>query len=179
MIAPWPVADNARRDERIEAQFAEFQAVLGAIREVRSRQNIPPREGIEFTVRCDEATAALLRPMEPYFASMAFARASDWGPHATPPELCASVTLSGKEIHVDVSRFMDFGAEIARLEKEFDSLQNRLKSIDAKLGNENFVSRAPADVVDQQKQLRAEVLQSIESVKASLAALRKSRSDGK
>jgi valyl-tRNA synthetase len=177
MIAPWPVADAARRNERIESQFAEFQAVLGAIREIRSRQNIPPREEIEFCVRCDEPTAALLTPMSPYFASMACARGKEWGPLVVPPELCASVTLSGKEIHVDVSRFMDFGAEISRLEKELDGLQKRLQSIDAKLGNENFVSRAPADVVEQQKQLRAEVLQSTESVKASLAALRKSRSD--
>jgi valyl-tRNA synthetase len=172
MIAPWPVADAARRNERIEAQFAQFQAVLGAIREIRSRQNIPPREEIEFCVRCDEPTAVLLKPLSPYFASMAFARASGWGPHVTPPELCASVTLAGKEIHVDVSRFMDFGAEIARLEKELEGLQKRLQSIDAKLANENFVSRAPAEVVEQQRGLRAEVLQAKQSVEASLAVMR-------
>jgi valyl-tRNA synthetase len=172
MISTWPVADAARRDERIESQFAEFQAVLGAVREIRSRQNIPAREEIEFSVRCEETTAALLKPMSAYFASMARAHVQDWGPQATPPELCASVTLSGKEIHVDVSRFMDFAAEISRLEKELEGLQKRLQSIDAKLGNENFVSRAPAEVVEQQKSLRAELVQAKESSEASLVAMR-------
>ena len=43
MIAPWPAADVARQDDEIEARFALFQQVLGGLREVRSRQNIPPR----------------------------------------------------------------------------------------------------------------------------------------
>jgi valyl-tRNA synthetase len=178
MIAAWPQPDLARRDERIEAQFAEFQAVLGAIREVRSRQNIPPREQIEFRVRCGPSVADLLRPMAPYFSSMAAARATAWGPDVTPQELCASVSLPGKEIHVDISRFMDFDAEIARVEKELESLSKRLAGVDAKLSNENFTSRAPAEVVQQQTDLRAEILQARVSAEASLAALKKSRSDG-
>jgi valyl-tRNA synthetase len=178
MIARWPEPETARQDDQIEAQFTEFQAVLKTIREIRSRQNIPPRERIEFSVRCDETTAAMLVPMVPYFASMAFARATGWGPSVKPPALAASVMLAGKEIHVDVSRFMDFDAEIARLEKELANLQNRLKGIDAKLGNENFTNRAPADVVHQQRNLRAEVLQAKDSVEASLAVLRNSNGAG-
>ena len=71
MIAPWPEGDPARIDVEIEARFARFQELLRAIREVRSRQNVPPKKRIEFAVRCDAATAALLRPMESYFESMA------------------------------------------------------------------------------------------------------------
>ena len=59
----------------IEAQFADFQAVLGAVREIRNRQNIPMKEELQFSVRCDAATAKLLAPMEPYFAQMARATA--------------------------------------------------------------------------------------------------------
>jgi valyl-tRNA synthetase len=113
--------------------------------------------------------------MAPYFTSMASARATAWGPSVAPPALVASVTLPGKEIHVDVSGFLDTAAEVARLEKELVGLEKRLDGIDAKLGNENFVSRAPAEVVQQQKDLRAETMKARESAAASLAALRKSR----
>ena len=62
MIAPWPESEPARRDAQIEARFARFQEVLRAVREVRSRQNVPPKKQIEFAVRCDAQNAALLRP---------------------------------------------------------------------------------------------------------------------
>ena len=62
----------------IEQQFADFQAVLGAVREIRQSQNIPQGR-IAFTVRCDGATADLLQPMQPYFTQMAHATATALG----------------------------------------------------------------------------------------------------
>ena len=61
MIAPWPESDARRRDPRIEAQFARFQEVLRAVRDIRGRQNVPPKTKIDFAVRCDAETAELLR----------------------------------------------------------------------------------------------------------------------
>ena len=72
-IAEWPVADVSRQDATIEAQFADFQAVLGAAVRRRQRQNIPFKEELTFVVRCDAATAKLLEPMGPYFQQMAHA----------------------------------------------------------------------------------------------------------
>ena len=85
IVAPWPEIGPARRDGRIEAQFARFQEVLRTVREIRTRQNVPPKKQIAFAVRCDAATAALLEPMEPYFESMAGARATAWGPRRPGP----------------------------------------------------------------------------------------------
>ncbi|MCP4039190.1 MAG: class I tRNA ligase family protein, partial [bacterium] len=65
MIAAWPQSDAAREDAQIEARFGRFQEVLRAIREIRSRQNVPPKQEIDFSVRCDAATAELLEPMQP------------------------------------------------------------------------------------------------------------------
>ena len=44
MIAPWPEADPARQDAEIEAQFARFQEVLRAVRDIRTRQDVPARQ---------------------------------------------------------------------------------------------------------------------------------------
>ena len=71
MTADWPQPESAHRNPLIEEQFALFQQVLGALREIRSRQGISPREPIEFSVRCADEVVALLKPMETYFASMA------------------------------------------------------------------------------------------------------------
>ncbi len=53
--APWPAARLADRDSAIEGQFAKFAAVLGALREIRSRQNLPPKAELSFQLQCDLA----------------------------------------------------------------------------------------------------------------------------
>jgi valyl-tRNA synthetase len=174
-IAPWPVADASWQDSAIEEQFADFQAVLGAVREIRQRQNIPPREELAFTVRSDEHTAKLLQPMQPYFTQMAKATGTAWGPNATAPDISASVTLSGKtgplEVHVDLSRFIDVAAERKRLEKERDNIAKQIGSIDNKLANQNFVDKAPADVVAQQRSKLDELHGQLASIEAALKKL--------
>jgi valyl-tRNA synthetase len=176
-IAEWPITDKAAIDAQIETQFADFQAVLGAVRELRMAQNIPPREPVEFCVRCDEMTAKLLEPMQPYFTQMAKATATGWGPRATPPEVAATSQVSGArgpiEVHLDVSRFIDVDAEKTRLTKQLEQFRGFVKSIDAKLANEAFVSRAPAEVVQQQRDSRAEKVAQIAATEAALAKLAK------
>ncbi|MBX3424917.1 MAG: valine--tRNA ligase [Pirellulales bacterium] len=171
-IARWPEVDAARINADIEEQFADFQQVLGAVREIRLGQNIPPREPVEFAVRCDAATAALLEPMRPYFQQMAKATLTTLGPAATAPERSASKSLTGIDVHVDVSAFFDPAAEIARLEKEHQQLAGHAKSLAAKLGNESFVSRAPAEVVQKQRDKLAEVEGQVAAITAALAKLR-------
>ncbi|MBA3482740.1 MAG: class I tRNA ligase family protein, partial [Pirellulales bacterium] len=175
-VAEWPVADGGAIDSKIEEQFADFQAVLGAVRELRMGQNIPPREPVEFCVRCDAQAAKLLEPMAPYFLQMAKATATGWGPTVTPPEVAASSQVSGArgpiEVHVDVSRFIDVDAEKIRLAKQLEQLRGFVKSMEAKLGNEAFVSRAPAEVVQQQRDSLAEKQAQIASTEAALAKLK-------
>jgi valyl-tRNA synthetase len=174
-IAEWPKADSTRQDSMIEAQFADFQAVLGAVREIRNRQNIPLKDELSFSVRCDAATAELLRPMQPYFAQVARATASQLGPTAAAPKIAASVTLVGQagplELHVDLSRFFDAEAERKRLEKERDNLTKQIAAIEGKLANKNFVDKAPTEVVQQQRTKLSELGGQLESIQAALGNL--------
>jgi valyl-tRNA synthetase len=174
-IADWPVADTTQIDPAIEEQFADFQNVLGAVREIRMAQNIPPREPIEFRVRCDEATAKLLEPMQPYFTQMAKATATGWGPQVGPPEVAASNQVAGTrgpiEVHIDVSQFIDVDAEKARLAKQLDQLRGFVKSIEAKLANEAFVTRAKPEVVQQQRDALLEKREQIAATETALAKL--------
>ena len=62
MLAPWPECDPTRQDPEIEAQFARFQEVLRAVRDIRARQGVAPKTPLAFSVRCDAAVADLLAP---------------------------------------------------------------------------------------------------------------------
>jgi valyl-tRNA synthetase len=171
-IATWPESDKKWIDKTIESQFAKFQTVMGAVRNIRMEKNIPPREAIEFCVRCDEQTVRLLKPMEPYFQSMACATATAWGPSVTPPDRAASTPLEAMEVHVDISAFFDVAAERTRLEKERTQLARFVDSLTAKLANENFVSRAPANVVEEQRSKLSEVREQLQSVEVALTKLK-------
>jgi valyl-tRNA synthetase len=74
-------------------------------------------------------------------------------------------------VHVDISAFFDVAAERARLEKERDNLAKFVDSLNAKLSNENFVNRAPANVVEEQRTKLSEVREQLKSVEAALAKL--------
>jgi valyl-tRNA synthetase len=173
IIAPWPRAESAHQDKATEARFATFQAALAALREIRSRQNIPPRNTVEFCIKCDAATANLLQPMAAYFQSMANATSTGFGPSVTSPPMTSKSAVSGMEIFVDMKDLIDVPAEIAKNEKEEQKLLGLIKGKEAKLGNASFVDRAPANVVETERAGLAQYQEQLASVRAALAALRK------
>jgi valyl-tRNA synthetase len=161
------------QNPEIEARFAVFQQALGAIREIRSRQNIPGKNPLEFSIKCDAATAALLQPMTAYFQSMANASATGFGPDVAIPPTHAKTALAGMEIYVDLAGQIDVGAELAKNEQQEQKLVGLIKAKEGKLKNESFVSRAPANVVQAERDSLAQLEEQLASVRATLAALRK------
>ncbi|MEO1498144.1 MAG: valine--tRNA ligase [Planctomycetota bacterium] len=184
-VAPWPESDASAIDRTIEEQFAKFQAVLGAVREVRQAQAIPNKETVEFVVRCDEPTAELLTPMQPYFTQMARATATALGPDAAMPEITSSKSLTGLdgsrgngargdgaiEVHVDVAAFIDVEAEKQRLAKEQANLTKFVGSLRGKLSNDKFVANAPAEVVDAERAKLAEAESQLAAVETAIGKL--------
>ncbi len=151
MLAPWPECDPRRQNAEIEAQFARFQEVLRAVRDIRARQGVAPKTPLHFSVRCDTVIAALLDPMQPYFPPLANANLTALGPDVTAPALSANVTLSGMEVFVDLADLIDVAAEIARKQQEVEKLVGFIAAKGKKLTNANFVARAPADVVQKER----------------------------
>lgn len=173
MIAPWPEVESARQDSQIESQFARFQDVLKAVREIRSRQNVPPKKEIEFSVRCEAEYAELVRPMEPYFVSMAAAQATQWGPDTVAPPLSAAVALPGVEVFVDLADLIDVEAERARKQDEVAKLEKLIEGKKGKLANASFVERAPEAVVQKERDALADLEAQLAAARALLKTLKK------
>jgi valyl-tRNA synthetase len=86
--------------------------------------------------------------------------------------MSASFIDAGLEVFVDLAGLIDIGAEISRLEKELGKLQDMIQAKEKKLANENFTSRAPADVVDKERAGLGELQARMESLRVGLAELR-------
>lgn len=153
MQADWPSYHAEHYDPTIERQFAEFQQVVGAFRSIRASQNIPPKEVVPATIRCSESSQSLLQPMLTYFKALAGAEVQEIGPEASAFETDAPLPIPAIdiEVHVDLEKFIDVEAELKRLEKLETTISRQIVGKENKLANENFVSRAPADVVQGER----------------------------
>jgi len=173
-VAPFPIANESAINPEVEKQFAVFQELLRAVRDVRASRNVPPKMEIAFSVRCDEATAELLKPMEPYFLSMARAKATGWGPATQSPALVSVVPLTGMDVFVDISDLIDIPAEMAKLEKEIARLENFIQSKESKL-NSDFVQKAPPAVVEKERQALEELRSQHQSATEALEQLKRAK----
>ncbi|MDR3234508.1 MAG: valine--tRNA ligase [Planctomycetaceae bacterium] len=169
-VAPYPVCNENAINPEIEKQFAVFQELLRAVRDVRASRNVPPKTEITFSVRCGEQTAKLLKPMETYFLSMARARAVGWGETLKPATLSSTVPLTGMDLYVDLSELIDIPAERAKLEKEIAKLDGFIQSKESKLGSD-FVQKAPAAVVEKERQSLTELQNQRQSAEKALHQL--------
>lgn len=171
MKTSWPETVAEHQDVKMEQQFSRFVDVLGGLREIRSRQNIPPKETIPFTVNCDAETVELLSPMRPFFMALARAECVGLGGGFEIPEMPAQMNIEGMDVTVDLGNFIDVDAEISRNEKLVANLVKQITGKESKLSNENFVSRAPEEVVEKEKASLHELKQQLDSVKSALNKL--------
>lgn len=175
MQSSWPSAVKEHQNPEIESQFARFVSVLGGLNKIRSLNNIPPKERISFTVGCTEEAAAQLEPMLPYLKSLAKADCAGMGSDLSLPEMPAEINVDSMQVTVDLGQFIDVEAEIKRNEKLLENVNKQIGGKKGKLSNENFVARAPAEVVEKEKAALADLEQQLDAVTATLEKLRASK----
>jgi valyl-tRNA synthetase len=172
MVAAWPKPPEVWIDARTETQFGTFLALVGAIREIRSRQNVPPKTRLPVAIRAPRETADLLAPMHAAIESMAGADLATVGPEAVGVAGAATASVLGCDVFVDLAGLIDVGAEIARLEKENEKTAGFIAAKKSKLADEKFSARAPAAVVEKEQAQLAELEEKLAKGHATLAELR-------
>ncbi len=171
MAARWPEPPEAWIDPVTEERFRLFLGVIGGIREVRSRQNVPPRTAVKVAIRAAEPIAALLEPMRGAIESMTAVSLTGLGPLEVGAPGAAAATVSGVDLFVDLADLIDVDAEIARLTKENDKLAGLVEAKRAKLESGSFAAKAPPAVVEKERAQLAEMEDRLVKGRASLAEL--------
>jgi valyl-tRNA synthetase len=176
MLAQWPEADHELINSNAEAEMEWLKSIIVAVRTIRSESNIPPGDELGLilgnTVADDSArvtrhTQALAKLAK--VASITIAKPGE----EQPPTLSA---LAGTiEVMVPMAGVIDVDKELARLDKELDRLTVEQGRLVGKLSNDNFVARAPADVVDKERAKLADIETSISSVTAQKSKMEELR----
>jgi valyl-tRNA synthetase len=151
-VAPWPRSDARAGDPEALAEFELVQQVVGAIRAIRAEYGVQPGQAVRAFVSRDggPASAALERERS---AVLRLAKLSELvlteptervGGHAVLPD--------GTSVFVPLGDAIDVGRECGRLGAEADRLAGLVAAQEKKLGNQQFVTRAPADVVARERE---------------------------
>ena len=170
--ADWPTVHEEHIRPSVEKQFAHFVDLVGAIREIRSRQKIQSKEQVPFAVRCEPEMAQLLAPMSSFLMSMAAAQATEWSTSPTVPSVNAHIAIDQMDVYVDLTKFIDVEAELSRNEKLKANLVKQIEGKQGRLSNESFVSRAPADIITKERQALEELQTQLTAVDQAIEKLK-------
>jgi len=171
MIAPWPIFPTDWRNEAEERRIARMQALVRAIREIRNNFMVNDRESLSVTVRCPEELANEFRALESFIGRLAGVGTLTCGPDVAKPPQSASKVLGGFDLYVSLAGLIDPAKEKGRLEKQLADKRKLVQSKLAKLAREDFVARAPAEVVEQERAAVAELQQQIAALEENLRDL--------
>jgi valyl-tRNA synthetase len=168
----WPSHDGLD-DELAEAEIGWVVDLVTAIRSVRMEMNIPPATMLPL-VLVDASPQTSIRAQHWSEFLRRLARVAEFSFADAAPQDAAQLVVRGEVAALPLKGVIDLAAERARLAKELAKADADIARVDAKLGNPNFVSRAPEDVVEEEKEKREEALarkakiaEALERLKAS------------
>ncbi len=169
VLARYPESTtDARRDEAVEREMSLLQAVIVAARALRSERDIHPRIALPLHLRSDDANARrVLEREQGAVASLANATVSvEALTGAGDLANSATAVAEGVTLVVPLAGLVDDSKEKERIQRQLQKLEKDIAAIAKKLDNAGFVERAPADVVQKERERRAE----LEEARAQLTA---------
>ncbi|HMH49316.1 MAG TPA: valine--tRNA ligase [Candidatus Acidoferrum sp.] len=173
MLAPYPKVGRGHADAAAERDMAIVMDTVTAIRNIRGEMRISPATTLDVTARPVAEHAAVLGAASALIETLARVRLSI-DPAASRPAGAALAVVGGAELYVSLEGVVDVAAERARLDKEIRKVAETVGFIEGKLARPEFVERAPAEIVEKERQRLAEQREVREKLEASLAWIRTS-----
>ncbi|RJQ71019.1 valine--tRNA ligase [Pseudonocardiaceae bacterium YIM PH 21723] len=168
VVAEWPKVSGRPVDRAAATHVADVQKLITEIRRFRSDQGLNP--GQKVATRLSGVDTAGLDAFVPSIRSLV--RLIEPGDTFSPAaKLEVAVSGGTITVEVDLSGTIDVAAERKRLAKDLAVAEKELKGADAKLGNEAFMGKAPADVVEKIRTRKAVAEADIERINGRLATL--------
>jgi valyl-tRNA synthetase len=153
-LSAWPQHDGLDEPDA-EAEIGWVIDLVAAIRSVRVEMSIPPATTLPLVLAgASPEVAARARRWAEFVQRLARVGEISFAP--TPPRGAVQLVVRGGVAALPLKGVIDLAAERARLAKEMAKCDADIARVDAKLGNPNFVARAPEEVVEEEKEKREE-----------------------
>ncbi len=171
IAAAWPARTDVLLDETADGHFAAVQEVVRGVRNIRSKFKVPPTTSVRCFVKADITASRVLLEAEGLVRRLASVDALKAGPNMIKPPHSATEVVPGAEVYVPLEGLIDLEAERKRLQERIEKERQFLAGVEKKLANENFTSKAPAEVVQRERRRAEEVREAIAALEKNLAEL--------
>ena len=171
IIAKWPGADAQYLDDDVEARMHLLLELVREIRNTRGEFRVDPGKRITAVVRQNESSADLINNS---YILRRLCNVEELGllhPDAPAPDNAASIVVSDVTLYLPLEGLLDIAAECQRLADEQHRLQQQLDKTMKMLGNENFVNKAPPNVVQRERDRLVDLQAAHAQVEERLSAL--------
>ena len=169
MVAAWPAADPSWHDPAAEEEFARLQELVTELNRFRSQNGIAP--STRFPVVLASSAPASFTAQGPLVASLAGLSQLHVVDELTDTPGSTTIRFGSGQAQIALAGLIDVEAELVRLQRELDRARDDLARVEAKLANEGFTSRAPAEVVARERDRRAGATDAVAALEERITAL--------
>ena len=175
MISDWPVYSDALHFEKEEKHTDILKEAIRSIRNVRAEMNVPPsKKASVIVVSEEEELRKLFEETKNFFAPLAYAGEVEvQADRAGIAEDAVSAVIHNAVLYMPFADLVDTEKELERLNKEKTRLEAEIKRGENMLGNERFLSKAPAAKVEEEKQKLQKYKETYEQVLERLKSFEK------
>lgn len=172
-LAGWPVYEAALEQPQAVAEMNLLMDVIRAVRNVRAEVNVPMSKKVELIIKAaNKETLSIISRNNNYIGRFCNTSSFEAGLAPNTPDKVMSAVITGAELLLPLAGLIDIEQEIIRLEKEVQLLNSEVERVEKKLGNQSFVAKAPAKVIEEERAKQADYSAKREKVLARIAELR-------
>ena len=171
IVSPWLNGNESQADTEADTSMGLLKEMVTAVRTIRSRMNVPPGKKADLVIRNVNGHQSNIESFDDIIKTLGRINKITVGTNLEKPDQSATAVVQKMELFVPLKGLIDLDQEIARLSKRLDELKGHLAGVEKKLANENFVNRAPQNVVAHEKQNLQDMTAEFDLVKANLDML--------
>ncbi len=172
VIAQWPQMDESLISDSAEAQMNFIQEFISAVRTIRSEMNVPPASKAQVKFKTeDENYRYLIEEYGHYIQRLARVEDIAQVPRSEKIPAAAMAVVEKVELFVPLAGLIDIEVERQRLNKEIQRLEKQIASLEKKLQNEQFLTRAPERVVEQERNKLGNFKEKLEKLQHNIQQL--------
>lgn len=174
MISSWPQVNDAEIDLEAEQEMEALMDVIKSVRNIRAEMDVASSQKAKLILVVDESDKHIFERGKLYFEKLAYAsQVVIQEDEEGIPASAASAVTAKAQIFIPLEELIDFEKEMERLNKEKQTLEKELARAEGKLSNENFVKKAPAAIVEEERKKKAKYQDMMNKVLERIEALKK------
>ncbi|MCK4903692.1 MAG: class I tRNA ligase family protein, partial [Candidatus Marinimicrobia bacterium] len=172
IVSEWPKIDNKWINRNTENKMILLQELISAVRTIRSSMNVPPSRKANMIVRTNASEEKILQEHETIIKYLCKINTVSYDKNAAKPSQSAVAVVKDLEIFIPLGGLIDFRLEEERLLKRKTELVGILSKIRNKINNQDFLIRAPENVVQREREKLDEISNELEKVKINLEMMK-------